>query len=186
MVESGPVPRGAVNIVREWDEHRLHVPDRGDVLPWSLGLERLDAGRLYWHVTQDADARAVHVRPVFAVVCDGVLCTTSSDTARKARRLAHDARCTLATSTDDLDLVYEGVATLVQDVAQAERVAEAYRRKYGWPIEVTADAAFDAPFGAPSAGPPPYRIYAIEPVTVRGFGTDEHLARRSTRWDFAR
>lgn len=184
MAERAPVPSGAVNIVRNWNEHQLHVPDRGDVLPWELGLEKLDAGRLYWHVSQAGGG--THVRPVFGVVCDGVLCSTSSATARKTERLARDARCTLATSADDMDLVYEGVATLVDDVDRAQRIAEAYHRKYGWPVEVTGAAAFDAPFGAPSAGPPPYLVYAFEPITVRGFGTDEHLAPRSTRWDFDR
>jgi hypothetical protein len=185
MTERNPVPSGAVNIVRMWNEHQLHVPDRGDVFPWDLGLEKLDAGRLYWHVTHANDGGA-HVRPVFAVVCDGVLCSTSSASARKTDRLARDARCTLATSTDDMDFVYEGVATRVHDVDRAGRIAQAYHRKYGWPVEVTGDAAFDAPFAAPSAGPPPFLVYAFEPVTVRGFGTDEHLASRSTRWDFDR
>ena len=77
-----------------------------------------------------------HVRPVFAVVCDGVLCSTSSTTARKTGRLARDGRCTLATSTDDMDLVYEGVATPVVDVDRARRIADAYHDKYGWPVEV--------------------------------------------------
>ena len=123
-----PVPTGAVNIVRMWNEHQLHVPDRDDVFPWELGLEKLDAGRLYWHVTQATDGGA-HVRPVFAVVCDGVLCSTSSATARKTERLARDARCTLATSTDDMDFVYEGVATRVHDVDRAERIARGLSRQ---------------------------------------------------------
>ena len=54
-----------------------------------------------------------------------------------------------------MDFVYESVATLVDDVKRAQRVAEAYHRKYGWPVEVNDAAAFDAPFAAPSAGPPP-------------------------------
>ncbi len=185
MSQQAPAPSGAVNIVRMWDEHQLHVPDRSDVLPWEVALERLDAGRLYWHVTHESDGGA-HVRPVFAVVADGVLCSTSSASARKTDLLARDARCTLATSTDDMDLVFEGVASPVHDRDRVERIADAYRRKYGWPIEVTSDGTLDAPFAAPSAGPPPYVVYAFEPIAVRGFGTDEALASRSTRWDFVR
>jgi hypothetical protein len=83
-----------------------------------------------------------------------------------------------------MDLVYEGTATRVDDTERAQRIADAYRAKYGWPVEVTDDAAFDAPFGAPAAGPPPYVVFAIDPVTVRAFGTDERYATRSTRWDF--
>jgi hypothetical protein len=75
-----------------------------------------------------------------------------------------------------------------RDADHIERVAAAYRDKYGWPVEVTDDAGggLHAPFGAPSAGPPPYVVFAIEPVTVRGLGTDDANAPRSTRWDFAR
>jgi hypothetical protein len=180
-----PVPRAVVNIVRMWNERQLEVPERDDVMPWEMGLERLAAGRLYWHVSQTAEC-AAHVRPVFAVVCDGVLCSTSSATARKTAWLARDGRATLATSTDDMDLVYEGVAVPVLDVDRARRIADVYHGKYGWPVEVADDATFDAPFAAPSAGPPPFIAYAFEPVTVRGFGTDEALAARSTRWDFDR
>jgi hypothetical protein len=188
MVLHSPTPSGAVNIVRNWDDHQLHVPERDYVLPWDFALERLDAARLYWHVTQSGKrfGPVAHVRPVFGVVSDGVLCSTSSASARKTERLAHDARCTLAASTDDMDFVYESVATLVEDLERAQRIAEAYHRKYGWPVEVTDDAAFDAPFAAPSAGPPPFIVYEFKPVTVRGFGTDESTARRSTRWDFKR
>ena len=34
-----------------------------------------------------------------------------------------------------MDFVYESVATLVDDVKRAQRVAEAYHRKHGWPVE---------------------------------------------------
>jgi hypothetical protein len=83
-----------------------------------------------------------------------------------------------------MDLVYEGVAVPVQDADHLERIAEAYRRKYGWPVTVTPDGALDAPFGAPAAGPPPYQVHAFEPVTVWAFGTDDRYATHSTRWNF--
>jgi hypothetical protein len=84
-----------------------------------------------------------------------------------------------------MDFVYDGVAMRVHDDDRLGRIAEAYQGKYGWPVEVT-EGAFDAPFGAPAAGPPPYLVFAIDPVTVRGFGTNERYATRSTRWDFDR
>ncbi|WP_282783802.1 MULTISPECIES: pyridoxamine 5'-phosphate oxidase family protein [unclassified Nocardia] len=179
-----PTPSKAINIVRQWDDDQLHVPDRDDVLPWELGLERLDATELYWNVSQGSDG-SPHVRPVFAVVCDGVLCSTSSSTARKTA-LMRQAPCTLATSTEGMDVIYEGVARQVDDADRLARIADGYRTKYGWPVEVTPDGAFHAPFGAPAAGPPPYLVFAIEPVTVRGLGTDERYAARSTRWEFDR
>lgn len=176
-------PSASVNVVRQWGDGELLVSDRDDVLPWELALRNLADAHLYWHVTSRADARA-HVRPVFAVECDGLLCSTTSAGARKATLLERRPTCTLATSTDGMDLVYEGIAAPVHEAEHAERIAEAYRRKYGWPVTVTSDGAFDAPFGAPAAGPPPYQVHVFEPVTVWAFGTDERYAERSTRWDF--
>jgi len=63
-------------------------------------------------------------------------------------------------------------------------VGDAYRDKYGWPVTVTADGAFDAPYGAPTAGHPPYRVYELTPTVAYAFGTDNHLGERSTRYRF--
>jgi hypothetical protein len=169
-----PQPIRAVNIVDQWNGWELQPrhPDR--VLSWDDGLERLDAGRLYWSIGRTAEGGS-HARPVFAVVLDGLLHTTSSAGARKTALLRNDPRCTFATSTDGMDLVYEGLAREVTGRDDRERVAARYREKYGWEVQVEDDG-FHAPYGAPSAGPPPYVVLAIHPVTVRGFGTDDRLA----------
>jgi hypothetical protein len=64
-----------------------------------------------------------------------------------------------------------------------QSVRDAYEAKYGWPPEVR-DGAFDAPYGAPTAGPPPYHVFRIEPEVVFAFGTGDATAPRSTRWRF--
>lgn len=61
----------------------------------------------------------------------------------------------------------------------------AYESKYGWPVTVTEEGLFDAPYGAPTAGPPPYRPYAITPSVVYAFGTSDNLGIRSTRFTFS-
>jgi hypothetical protein len=43
---------------------------------------------------------------------------------------------------------------------------------------------FDAPYGAPTAGPPPYRLYEITPSVVYAFGTSGDLGVQSTRFRF--
>ena len=180
-----PEPTTAVNVVRQWGDGELLVPERDDVLPWDEAVRHMAGAHLYWHVTRRPDTHA-HVRPVFAVESDGMLWSTTSAGARKTGLLEHHPRCSLAASTDGMDLVYEGEAVPVHEPEHLARIAEAYRHKYGWPVVVTPDGAFDAPFGAPAAGPPPYQVYAFEPVTVWGFGTDDRYADRSTRWDFDR
>jgi hypothetical protein len=61
-------------------------------------------------------------------------------------------------------------------------IASAYDSKYGWPVTITDENMFDAPYGAPSAGPAPYRVYEITPRLVYAFGTSDNLGVRSTRF----
>ncbi len=151
-------------------------------MPWAEAERRLAGTQTYWLATTTPEGRP-HVRPVLGVWVDGALHTTSSPAARKARNLAEDDRCSFSLSADAVDVVLEGRAAKVVDTDHLQRVADAYDEKYGWPPTV-ADGAFDAPYGAPTAGPPPYEVYEITPTVVFGFGTDEVHAPRSTRWTF--
>jgi RNA polymerase sigma-70 factor, ECF subfamily len=74
-------------------------------------------------------------------------------------------------------------ASRVTDPALLEGDAGAYRSKYDWNVTV-ADGAFDAPYGAPTAGPPPYQPYEIRPVAVFAFVNDSALGPSSTCWRF--
>jgi hypothetical protein len=44
------------------------------------------------------------------------------------------------------------------------------------------DGAFHNTFGAPTAGPPPYDVYRIEPTLAYGFPVQEDIS--PTRWRF--
>ena len=151
-------------------------------MDWAEGRRRLAGAQTYWMATTTPDG-APHVRPVLGVWVDGALHTTSSPRARKARNLAEDGRCSFSVSEDNVDVVLEGTARRVDDPAHLQRVADAYRDKYGWP-PVVVDGAFEAPYGAPTAGPPPYEVHAVTASAVYGFATDEDHAPRSTRWRF--
>jgi nitroimidazol reductase NimA-like FMN-containing flavoprotein (pyridoxamine 5'-phosphate oxidase superfamily) len=152
------------------------------LLPWELVRAALADTRMYWLATVHPDGRP-HVRPVLAVWLGGALYTTSADQARKGRNLTADPRCTVTARTENMDVVLEGTAAKVTDADVLHRLAEAYRSKYSWPVTVT-DGAFDAPYGAPTAGPPPYHPYEITPVTVYGFGTADEYGGRTTRFRF--
>ena len=147
-----------------------------------IALARLSEAGTYWFATVRPDGRP-HVRPVLGVWADGQMCTTSTPSAHKARNLATNDNCAFSTSTDGIDFIVEGTAAKVTNGDFLERIATAYRTKYEWPVTVV-DGDFDAPYGAPSAGPPPYEPYAITPTTVYGLGTDERFAPSSTRWRF--
>ena len=83
-----------------------------------------------------------------------------------------------------IDIVVEGAASWVDDRTRLEQIASAYDSKYGWPVTITGQNMFDAPYGAPTAGPPPYRVYEITPKFVYAFGTSDNLGARSTRFHF--
>ena len=168
----GPEPKSAT----------LIAPDATTELPWQMVRDLLAAARLYWLATAHPSGRP-HVRPVLAVWVDGLLYTTSTAASRKGRNLAADPRCTVTARSDTMDMVLEGSAVRVTSHDTLHRVAEAYRAKYDWPVTVTGEG-FDAPYAAPTAGPPPYQPYEITPATVFGFGTAEEFAGRTTRWTF--
>jgi hypothetical protein len=151
-------------------------------MPWSEGQRRLAGAMTYWFATTGGGGRP-HVRPVLGVWVDGKLHTTTSPAAVKARILQANDRCSFSISAEAVDIVLEGRAARVVDEAHLQRVAAAYDEKYAWPPTVV-DGRFDAPYGAPTAGPPPYEVYEITPEVVFGFGTDDEHAPRSTRWRF--
>jgi hypothetical protein len=160
----------------------LIAADPTTALPWEVVRDVLKDTRLYWLATVHPSGRP-HVRPVLAVRVNGALYSTSTKAFRKGRNLATDPRCTVTARTDIMDVVLEGTATQVTNEDTLNKVAEAYRSKYGWPVTVT-NGAFDAPYSAPTAGPPPYHPYEITPATVFGFGTADEYAGRTTRYRF--
>jgi hypothetical protein len=153
------------------------------VLPWAAGRDRIADARYYWLGTKHPGGQP-QVRPVLAVWDATMLYTTSSPAARKARNLDHDGGCTVAVTAPDMHLVLEGTASAVTDDAVLQRIARAYRAKYDWPVTVR-NGLYDAPYGAPTAGPPPYRLYEIRASSVFAFVNDRMLAGAgSTRWTF--
>jgi hypothetical protein len=150
-------------------------------IPWSRALEQLEAGaaKSCWLATTRPDGRP-HIAGVGALWVDGRLYFTSGAGTRKSRNLAANPTCALALSLPDLDLVVEGTAARVTDAAILVRLAERYAAQ-GWPATVS-DGAITAPYSAPSAGPPPWDLYVITPVTAFGVATAEPYG--ATRWRF--
>jgi hypothetical protein len=81
---------------------------------------------------------------------------------------------------EGIDVIMEGEAARVTDPPTLERLASRYR-ELGWPVEVEGDA-FNAPFSAPSAGPPPWHLYRFSLHTAFGVATAEPYG--ATRWRF--
>jgi nitroimidazol reductase NimA-like FMN-containing flavoprotein (pyridoxamine 5'-phosphate oxidase superfamily) len=166
--------------------------DGQSATPWSEGRQRLEtpeAERISWLATVSPDGRP-HVRPILGLWLDGSFYFISAETTRKARNLAADPRCAIASSSTAppaVDVIVDGEAVKVTDHAKVRRVADAFASTMQWPLEVR-DGAVVGP-NAPTAGPPPYAVFELRRRTVVGLpgvaGMEEGQATFSpTRWRF--
>ena len=102
--------------------------------------------------------------------------------ARKARNLRRNPACTLTAATEHMHIVNRGGGAPRPRHRRAHPVGAAYVDKSGWPAAVE-DGAFTAPYGAPTAGPPPYHVYEIVGRVGYAFGLDDEFGPRTTRWE---
>jgi hypothetical protein len=152
-------------------------------IEWDEAGRLFAAERWYWVATA-GDGGRPHLRPVLAVWVDDRIYSTTNPAARKGRDLASRPSAALAARAPAMDIVIEGPIAWIDDRQRLHRIGEAYQDKYGWPVTVTDDNAFTAPYGAPTAGHPPYRVYELTPAVAYAFGTGDNLGERSTRFRF--
>lgn len=98
------------------------------LLPWSWAEQQLTDAYRYWVVTV-APGGAPHAMPVWAVWLETSLWFSTGVRSRKARNLRGEPRCTVHTDGAD-PVVLEGIAELVADAADVDRMVEHYGRKY--------------------------------------------------------
>jgi PPOX class probable F420-dependent enzyme len=134
-----------------------------------------------WLATVNPDG-SPHVTGIGALWVDGALWFETGERSRKGRNLARDPRCTLSVATREFDLVVEGEAHKVTDPATVAAMAERWAAD-GWPARVDdSGQALTAEFSAPSAGPPPWHVYRMDPRAATALGTVEPYG--ATRWSF--
>lgn len=148
-------------------EYGLEAEHAGSgLLPWSWAIERLEKSRNYWLSTVRDDGRP-HAMAVWAVWLEGALMFSTATHSRKARNLAHSARCVISAERADEAVIVEGVAERVRAAAPLEKLRLVYEAKYasGYP----SDSA----------------IFAVRPVAVFGFiERAADFAATATRWNF--
>ncbi|SDP34506.1 Pyridoxamine 5'-phosphate oxidase [Pedococcus dokdonensis] len=134
-----------------------------------------------WLSTVNPDG-SPHVTGVGAFWDDGAFWVVTGKSTRKGRNLLAEPRCAMSVSTSDYDLCVEGSAELVTDTAKVARIV-AVAADGGWPAEVDASGiAVTAPYSAPSAGPPPWSVFRIEPKSATALSV--HEPGGATRWTF--
>jgi nitroimidazol reductase NimA-like FMN-containing flavoprotein (pyridoxamine 5'-phosphate oxidase superfamily) len=167
--------------------------DEQRTIPWRDARERLanrEEGQANWLATVRPDGRP-HLMPLIAVWIDGGFHFVAGEGTRKARNLAADGHCVIAMSSFELpslDIVVEGNAEPLDDVDAVREAADVFK-KNGWPLEPRGIEVFGP--NAPTAGPPPYRIFRMIPSKAFGlpgqFGMDkfdQDELPKPTRWDF--
>jgi len=157
-------------------------------IPWTRARRQLegavpgptrDAPRT-WLATTGPGGRA-HLAGVGALWADGRFYVVSGPGTRKSKNLARHPRCAVAVNLPDLDVVIEGTARRVTDQKTLQRLAKKYAAQ-GWPASATK-GALTADFSAPSAGRPPWYLYALTPSTAFGVATAKPFG--ATRWRFS-
>ncbi len=116
------------------------------LLPWDWAEQRLVRARNFWLATASPDG-APHLMPVWAVWLDGRLWFSSASGSRKARNLAAEPRCSLATEDPVEPVVVHGRADRVTDRVLLLAMLAAENAKYGTSygeemIDVAANSVF--------------------------------------------
>jgi hypothetical protein len=163
-------------------------------IEWTTIATRLDQGvtqapgsggpkrHTSWLATINTDG-SPHVTGVGAVWFDGMFWFESGITTRKSMNVARDPRCSLSVALYEFDLTINGVAELIDDPASVSTLQEQWNLQ-GWPAVVDeSGVALTAEFSAPSAGPPPWRIYRIRSSEATAVATVDPGG--ATKWKFS-
>jgi hypothetical protein len=141
--------------------------------PWSWALERLEKSHNYWICTTRPDGRP-HLMVVWGIWREDAFWFSTGPRTRKAKNIAAEPDCVIATEKADETVILEGIAQEIKDRSVWKQIAESYDRKYGGEI---------LPLLESSGG----SIFRVEPQVA--FGQDEHAANfleSATRWHFSR
>jgi len=134
-----------------------------------------------WLATVNADG-SPHVTGVGALWAEGAFWFETGGETRKGRNLARDPRCCLSVATLEFDLALDGEARRVSDRPTVAAMADRWSSE-GWPCRVDETGlALTADYSAPSAGPPPWFVYRVEPKRATAVATLEPGG--ATRWSF--
>jgi PPOX class probable F420-dependent enzyme len=158
---------------------RPHMPGYGisgpaegqGLLPWSWAEERLAKSHDYWVATARADGRP-HLMPVWAVWDGGALWFSSSLGSSKARNLAADPRCSIATDNAWEPVVLEGTAHVITDHDALARFIDLENDKY------------ETDYGVDFLDPALNATFRVDPSWVFSL-TEDDFTGSPTRWSFA-
>ena len=144
------------------------------LVPWEQVEARLTGGSLAgtggpdnrsWLATINPDG-SPHLTGLGPLWVDGRFCFTTGPSHSQGPQPGPRPPVHAGISTEDFDLAAEVDAVPVDDPAEVADLAARWNAG-GWPAEPDGSGiALTAEFSAPSAGPPPWRVYRLTPRTI--------------------
>ena len=150
---------------------RPHMPGYGipetrkGLLPWSWAEQRLKKSHNYWISTTKPDG-SPHTIVVWGLWDKGAFYFSTGAKSRKARNLAKNPHCVVATDYAAEAVILEGKASLTDDPATLKWFGRAYEKKYKWDMQNFAEP-----------------IYVVRSQVAFGL-YEKRFQGSATRWQF--
>ncbi len=138
--------------------------DGKGLLPWAWVARKMSRCRTFWLATIHADQGRPHVMPVWGVWLDDAFFFSTGHKSRKCQNLSTNPACTITNDNGEEAVIIDGMAAQVQDAAELERIAAAYKKKYKMDPR--------------SMGEP---IFIVRPKVVFGL-IEKSFPKSATRW----
>ena len=148
--------------------------------PWDDIERLLTDAQLYWIITVRADGRP-HAVPLVGVWRDGAFAFCTGHDEQKHRNLESNPHVAVTTGSTGAqgwdtgkDVVVEGIAERVTDVAELQELADAWASKYAddWRFEVRGEEFVELSDSGGSTEGGAW-VFRVPPAKVLVFG-DEH------------
>ena len=142
-------------------------------VPWARVADALEhpGPRDTWFLATTRPDGRPHIAGVGGVWDDGKIYVVSGPDTLKSRNMSANPSVAISVSLNGFDIVFEGDTSRVTDQSALEHIAGLYAAG-GWPARVE-NGAFTYDYSAPSAGPPPWYVYEIEPKRAVALLGDE-------------
>jgi general stress protein 26 len=145
--------------------------DLSGLKPWAWALECLEKSHNYWIATTRPDGRP-HLMLVWGIWWQDAFWFSTGRRTRKAKNIAADPHCVIATEKADEAVILEGAAQEITDRAIWKQIVEVYNGKYGGDVGPLLETSNSC-------------VIRVQPQIA--FGQDEHASNFSeavTRWLF--
>ena len=129
-------------------------------------MQRLKRSRQYWIATTRPDGTR-HLMIIWGLWFDDSFWFSTGARSRKARNLAANPKCVIATDDAAKAVILEGTVEVIDfKHPNFEKFAKAYEKKYDWDVRGMAQG-----------------LYRLQPSIGFGF-FEKKFEETATRWDF--